>query len=39
MMENPKGGTDSEEFNEAMEKEAGAVECSVCKVKHRSRQN
>ena len=28
-----KGGTDSEEFDEAINKEAGSVECSVCKIK------
>jgi hypothetical protein len=28
-----KSPTDSEWFNDIMEKEAGAVECSVCKVK------
>jgi hypothetical protein len=28
-----KGGTDSEEFDEAINKEAGSVECSVCQVK------
>ena len=28
-----KGGTDSEEFDDAINKEAGSVECSVCKIK------
>ena len=27
------GATDGEEFHDAMEKEAGSLECSVCKVK------
>jgi hypothetical protein len=27
------GGTDSEEFHNAMQNEAGSVECSVCHVK------
>jgi hypothetical protein len=28
-----KGGTESEEFHDAMRDEAGAVECKKCKIK------